>query len=107
MADKASDISLEEYFEVGAKLNKIKGDDYDFKAYLEAIKKRNPNEELNLQEIKNAYEKVKLKSDAAEKALKKRGIERKASGGMVSKKKSKVAGKLALRGYGRAMKGKK
>ena len=39
--------------------------------------------------------------------LKKRGIERKAKGGMVSKKKSKVAGKLALRGYGRAMKGKK
>jgi hypothetical protein len=28
-------------------------------------------------------------------------------GGMVSKKKSKVAGRLALRGYGRAMKGKK
>ena len=28
-------------------------------------------------------------------------------GGMVSKKKSKVAGKLALRGYGRAIKGKK
>ena len=28
-------------------------------------------------------------------------------GGMVSKKKSKVAGRLALRGYGRALKGKK
>jgi hypothetical protein len=28
-------------------------------------------------------------------------------GGMVTKNKSKVAGKLALRGYGRAMKGKK
>ncbi len=102
-----SDMSLEDYFEVGAKLNRAKGDDYDFKAYLEAIKKRNPNEELNLQEIKNAYEKVRNKQDSQEKALKKRGIERRATGGMVSKKKSKVAGKLALRGYGRAMKGKK
>jgi hypothetical protein len=32
---------------------------------------------------------------------------KKAKGGMVTKKKSKVAGKLAKRGYGKAMKGKK
>ena len=45
-----ADISVEDYFEIAAKLNRALGDDYDFKAYLEAIKKRNPNEELNLQE---------------------------------------------------------
>tara|TARA_R100000353_G_scaffold18501_2_gene17094 strand:- start:255 stop:560 length:306 start_codon:yes stop_codon:yes gene_type:complete len=100
-----SDISIEEYFKVGATLNKALGDDYDFKAYLEAIKKRNPNEELNLQEIKNAYKKIREKSDASEKALEKRGIQKKAKGGMVTKK--KVAGRLAMRGYGKAMKGKK
>jgi hypothetical protein len=87
-----ADRSLEEYFKIGADLNRALGDDYDFKAYLEAIKKRNPNEELNLQEIKNAYKRL-------------RDIEKKAKGGMVTKK--KVAGRLAMRGYGKAMKGKK
>ena len=100
-----TDRSLEEYFKIGADLNRALGDDYDFKAYLEAIKKRNPNEELNLQEIKNAYKRLRDKSSASEVALKKRGIVKKAKGGMV--RKSKVAGKLAKRGYGKAMKGKK
>ena len=98
-----ADISIEDYFEVAAKLNRALGDDYDFKAYLEAIKKRNPNEELNLQEIKNAYEKVRNKQDSQEKALKKRGI-KKAKGGVVEKK-FKKAGRLAKRGYGKAIKG--
>lgn len=33
--------------------------------------------------------------------------EKKAKGGMVTKKKPKVSGRLAKRGYGKAMKGKK
>ena len=37
-------------------------------------KERNPNEELNLQEIKNAYEKVRNKQDSQEKALKKEAL---------------------------------
>jgi hypothetical protein len=104
--NKPLGFTLEDYFKIGAQANKALGDDFDFKAYLEAIKKRNPNEDLNIQDIRNAYEKLKKKSISSEKALEKRGIEKMAKGGMASKK-SKVAGKLALRGYGKAMKGKK
>ena len=57
-------------------------------------------EDLNLQEAEKKDKKPKKNPIGADLLYAKKG-------GMVSKKKSKVAGRLALRGYGRALKGKK
>ena len=98
-----SDKTVEQYFKQMVDLNKALGDDAGYKVYLEAIKKRNPNEELNIEDIKSAFRKMESKTIASEKALKKRGI-KKAKGGMIEKK-FKKAGRLAKRGYGKAIKG--
>ena len=56
--------------------------------------------DLNLREAEKKDKKPKKNPIGADLLYAKKG-------GMVSKKKSKVAGRLALRGYGRALKGKK
>jgi ribonuclease I len=98
-----SDKTVEQYFKQMVDLNRALGDDAGYKVYLEAIKKRNPNEELSIEDIKSAFRKMESKASASEKALKKRGI-KKAKGGVVEKK-FKKAGRLAKRGYGKAIKG--
>ena len=68
-----------------------------FEKILENIKKLKADKKAN--DLPGNISKTELKQLMKATDLK--------GGGMVSKKKSKVAGKLALRGYGRALKGKK
>ena len=64
-----------------------------------------PLKDLDDDEIKEIYE--EYMDNYASKKSNKPKVVRAKDGGLVKKSKSKVAGRLALRGYGKAMKGKK